>query len=181
MGVRDGPREGCGPGIADTGGIVTSASRTNGAPRTRTLSGLRRHWLLFGAIIASSILTALLAAASPLPLRVLIDNAINGEAIGRDLERALETFGLPTEGRGLALTAAIAFAVLGALLAVAGALTGYLWAVLGNRLVEDVARDMLARTLGASADFHRRLEPAPRSSARKRVPKGSRCRSRVAS
>ena len=128
--------------------------------RSIALSVLRGHRGRFAVIIASSISTAVLAALAPLPLRVLIDNAIGGEPLGSNLAGFLGQVGLPTTGQGLGILAAVAFAILAMLLAVSGAVTGYLWAFLGNRLVESVTDDMFGSSLRAGDGFHRRVVPA---------------------
>ena len=111
-------------------------------------------------IVLASVCTAVLAAAAPLPLRVLIDNALGGEPVADALGSALERLGLPTSGQGLGMVAALAFAVLASLLAIGGAVTGYLWAVLGNRLVEQVTNRMFRSSMWSSSRFHRRIPPA---------------------
>ena len=136
--------------------------RRDGPPGGRSLAlpALVRHWRSFALIVASSIVTALLAAAAPLPLRVLIDNAVGGAPVGATTRTVLTFVQLPADGQGLGIVAAVAFALLAALLAASTTVTGYLWAVLGNRLVETVTVEMFARSLRASDDFHRQIAPA---------------------
>ncbi len=139
---------------------ATTGSSGGSPRRSRALSVLRHHRARFAVIVLASVCTAVLAAIAPLPLRVLIDNALGGDPVGDALGSALERLGLPTTGEGLGMVAAVAFAVLASLLAVGGAVTGYLWAVLGNRLVEQVTNGMFRSSLWSSSRFHRRIPPA---------------------
>jgi ATP-binding cassette subfamily B protein/subfamily B ATP-binding cassette protein MsbA len=121
---------------------------------------LVRHAPRFALIVVSSAVTAVLAAASPLPLRLLIDSAIGGKPVGGATSTVLEALGLPTTGHGLAVVTAIAFAALAGLLAGSVALTGHLWAVVGNRLVEELTCEMFQSSMSASDRFHRQVRPA---------------------
>jgi len=132
-----------------------TGSRVSGAVRVV----FDRKWGLV-AVVAASAATALLAALAPLPLRVIIDNAVGGEPVSGRVSSFLEATGLPDEGQGLAMVAATAFGVLGALLALSGALVGYLWAAVGNGIVERVAVQIYDRSISASADFHARTTGA---------------------
>jgi ATP-binding cassette, subfamily B, bacterial len=118
------------------------------------------HGPRLALIIIASAVTAALAAASPLPLRLLIDSAIGGKPVGGATRTVLEALGLPTTGHGLVVVSAVTLAALAGLLAVSGALTGYLWAVVGNRLVEELTCEMFHRSLSASDRFHRHVRPA---------------------
>ncbi|MDH4147418.1 MAG: ABC transporter transmembrane domain-containing protein, partial [Acidimicrobiia bacterium] len=104
---------------------------------------------LLAAIVGATLLRSLLGALGPLPLKVLVDNAIGGAA----LPAWMQPFA-PGSARRLVLWSAGAFVGISVASALLGSLTSWLWTVAGMRTVRDLMVDTFDALQHRSLAFH---------------------------
>jgi ATP-binding cassette subfamily B protein len=112
--------------------------------------------VLIGGIMLLSICAAAIAALSPWPLKLLVDYAFTGTTLPSDFATLNESFPWLTTPMGLAAAAAAAcFAIFLANSIVQLALE-WNWAVLGQRLIRQVAADLFSKLQRLSLGYHSR-------------------------
>jgi ABC-type multidrug transport system fused ATPase/permease subunit len=108
------------------------------------------------ALVALTVLPALMAALQPLPIKFFIDNALGGEPVTGIAGSVISTLGVSDGARSLVVVAAIA----ATLIAVAASLVSYsiglYWEWVGERMVRDVSRDLFDHLQRLSPRFHSR-------------------------
>lgn len=125
---------------------------------TRLARYAARQWRGLALVIVATIGFVVTAAAQPWPLKVLVDNAIGGEAVPDRLRRVLDAFGAePTPGT-LVIGAGVASLLLLALNATLNVMIQWGWTVAGQRMVYDLASDMFDKLQRLSMLFHGRRE-----------------------
>jgi ATP-binding cassette subfamily B protein/subfamily B ATP-binding cassette protein MsbA len=117
-----------------------------------------RQWRGLSLVIVGTFGFVVTAAAQPWPLKVLVDNAIGGEAVPSALRRILDAFGAePTPGV-LVISAGVVSVLLVAVNALLNVMIQWGWTVAGQRMVYDLAGDLFHKLQRLSLLFHGRRE-----------------------
>jgi len=106
---------------------------------------------LLALIICVTLCNSLLVVIQPLPLKVVVDNALGGDPVSSTLQTIT-----PTTSRALIVWAGIALVVILLTMALAGALLTLLWAVAGTRSARDLMIDTFDALQRRSLSFHSR-------------------------
>ena len=113
-----------------------------------------QYKVLIGSTMLLSICAAAIAAVSPWPLKLLVDYAFTGNALPSNLAALSESFPWLASPMGLAAAAAAAsFTIFLANSLVQFALE-WNWAVLGQRLIRQVAADLFSKMQRLSLNYH---------------------------
>ncbi|NNE94992.1 MAG: ABC transporter ATP-binding protein, partial [Acidimicrobiales bacterium] len=114
------------------------------------------QWPHLGLLMLASFVPALLTALEPLAMKLLIDNALGGQALSGIAAEVVDGVGLSEEPRSLVIAAAV-FALattLGSYLTSDG--IGMYWEWVGARMVRNVARDVFDALQHLPPSFHAR-------------------------
>ena len=129
---------------------------TPGAHRRRSRLGwvaryaFRRKALL-ALIIGLTLFSSILMAAEPIPLKVVVDNALAGEELSPFMQSIT-----PSSTRGLIVWGGIALVAILGISALLGAVLSWLWAVAGARTAQDLMIDTFDALQRRSLAFHSR-------------------------
>jgi ATP-binding cassette subfamily B protein len=117
-----------------------------------------RQWRSLSLVVVGTIGFVVTAAAQPWPLKVLVDNALGGEAVPGALRRLLDVFGAEPTPAVLVVSAGVASLLLFVLNALLNVLVQWGWTVAGQRMVYDLASDLFHKLQRLSLLFHGRRE-----------------------
>jgi ATP-binding cassette, subfamily B, bacterial len=135
--------------------VEEARPRRKGAYR-RLLRYSFRQWPRLALIIGLTIASAALAALQPLPLKLLLDTALDGGPIPGWLASTLDAISLdPTATTLVLISAALTLCIYAVNSAVEMSLT-WAWAAAGERLVYALASDLFHRLQRLSLLFHSR-------------------------
>ncbi len=108
-----------------------------------------------GATLVLTVILSLLAAVEPLPLKLLVDNAIGGAPLPPLAIQLLQNFGLRPDAWLLVVMAALATLLILMAIAFLIAAISWLWAFAGQAMVVDLTTDLFSRLQRLSLQFHR--------------------------
>jgi ATP-binding cassette subfamily B protein len=108
-----------------------------------------------GATLVLTVILSLLAAVEPLPLKLLVDNAIGGAPLPPVAIQLLQNSGLRPDAWLLVVMAALATLLILMASAFLIAAISWLWAFAGQAMVVDLTTDLFSRLQRLSLQFHR--------------------------
>ena len=117
-----------------------------------------RRWRSLVSIIALTLITPLISALSPWPMKLLVDGALNGNAIPEWVSQSMHAAGVSTTPIAYITLAAILSLVFFLLASALDAALSLTWTAAGQGMVYDLAADLFARLQRLSLLFHNRRE-----------------------
>ncbi|MDP8932243.1 MAG: ABC transporter transmembrane domain-containing protein, partial [Actinomycetota bacterium] len=105
-----------------------------------------------------AVLNSLVAALQPLPLKLLVDNALGGHRVHDTIASTMRWAGAEPTPLTLVLAVTGASFVLAIAAAALGAGLGWLWEYIGKRMIRDLKTDLFDRLQRRSLADHCRLE-----------------------
>ncbi len=122
----------------------------------RLLPIAAREWRLLLVIVVLSITTSAVAILSPWPLKLLIDQALEGAPTPTLVREALESIGATVNARTLLVLAALASLLVFLVDATVNLALSWCWAAAGQRMVYDLSAHLFGRLQRLSLLFHNR-------------------------
>jgi ATP-binding cassette subfamily B protein len=110
-----------------------------------------RRRAILALIVALTVLSSLLAALQPIPLMIIVDNALGGEELSPFLQSIA-----PSGTSALIVWGGVVLVVISLASALLGALLTWLWAVAGTRTIRDLMVDTFDSLQRRSIAFHSR-------------------------
>jgi ATP-binding cassette subfamily B protein/subfamily B ATP-binding cassette protein MsbA len=127
-------------------------TRRDRAALLRRYGGRQTRHLV--VLSACAFVPAVLSALQPLPLKLLVDNALDGEPLTGRAADVLATFGVPNTPHSLVAVAAVAAVVVALAGVLASDLVGAYWEWIGARMVRDASCDLFDSLQRRSLLFH---------------------------
>ncbi len=120
----------------------------------RLLPYVFRQWRFLIAIFVLTIASSAMAALQPWPMKLLVDYALGGSPAPARLRSCLETFSLSPTPSVLVAAAAVSSLALFVIGSAMEVTLSFSWTIAGQRMVHELAADLLARLQRLSLRFH---------------------------